>query len=426
MPYPSSPYLYPSAFGAYPSYTDPVLDPLPPLPPPPPVFAPSAPSNAAYVRPEWSYVIGPATGGLTFELASPDLRTRTASFKLTAPSETSCVLDGRNQVVTRIDEMATDLHLLRAPARGQPKQRLYRGRIGTTTDTIDENKHEVTVPSLDYRAVLKRRALMSGSTQTWTTTDQAVIAFALLTQTQDKPGGDLGITVGEGATTGVTLTRAYNLGDMVGDKIQELSELDGTSFDWDITSTSPTALQLDIWYPNRGFDRGVVVEFGAAIKGLTRTVDPADYANAVRLSGTAPDGGGAEPAVQERTVADITTRPEGRWDAVFGETVTTTAALSDRADWRIANAQVITPAYQLTMQTNWWGGPSHVWLGDPVRMVIYSGRLRVDDTLRVQQIDVTLSDEGDEDVVLTLGASRPDYRKTATDIQKRLRDLERR
>lgn len=370
----------------------------------------------------WSFVIGPASGGLTRELS--EASGRTVNFRLQSPSDASCSLDGSDPAASEIVELSTDLHVYRSNSPGQPRQHWYRGRIGKTSDSLDANGHTVEVPSADYRELLKRRLLMSGSTQTWTAQDQGSIAWNLLTQTQNKPGGDLGITNGLGQTTGQLRTRTYNLADPIGDKIQELSELIN-GFDWDITG-SETGLQLDRWYPQRGSDKGEILQYGGNIASLTRTVDSSTFANAVRLTGKQPDGGGAEPAVQERTASDITTRVEGRWDVLYQEDITTTTALSERADWRIADSQVIQPSYSVKLEPDWWRGPDHIWLGDTVRLIIYSGRLTVDVTLRVLEIQVSISDDDDEDVTLTLGSARKDFKTKLNGIDARLARLERR
>lgn len=417
MSYPSSPGLYPGAPEAYPGFTGPAN-------PSPGPESPEAPDAGRVLRPGWSFVIGPATGGLARELATA--RSRKCSFKLAEPSEASCEVDGRDPNAAHLAELATDLFVYRSPDWGERRQLLYRGRIGKSGDTFDANTHSVTVPSLDYRAVLSRRNLMSGSQQTWAQSDQAQIAFGLIQQAQRHPGGSYGIVMGRQPLTGIRRDRTYDLGDSIGDRIQELSEvIDG--FDWDITPTSARELSLDIWYPQRGVQRpGIVLEFGGAIVSGSRTVDSGDYANHIRATGTQPEGGGDEPAIQERVAPDVASRPEGRWDKTYGESITTTKALEERADWLLDQAQVVTPTYSLSMRRGWWRGPSHVWLGDTVTIRIRSGRLRVNTRLRITQIDVDISDDGAEDVTLTVGGPKPDYRRRASEIEKRLTLLERR
>lgn len=425
--YPSSPNFYPGTAGAYPGYLEEVTDPAPPQPPPPePVFPPAPATPPPADRPQWSFVLGPATGGMTRELSRA--RARKCSFKLTEPSEVSCELDGRHAEAGYLAELATDLHVLRAPHHGARKERLYRGRVGQSGDTFGADTHTVTVPSLDYRAVLQRRHLMSGSQQIWTQADQAEIAYGLVQQAQRLPGGDYGIVMGRAPSTGIRRDRSYDLGDNIGERIQELSEvIDG--FDWDVTSTSGTGLQLDIWHPQRGVTLpGIVLEFGGAVASGSRTVDSGDYANHIRVTGSQPEGGGDGPQPEERPFPGTPwePRPEGRWDKTYGESITTQPALAERADWLLDQAQVVTPTYSLKLRRGWWRGPGHLWLGDSVTVRIRSGRLRVNTQLRVHQIDVDISDDGTEDVTLTVGGPKPDYRRRAAAIEKRLASLERR
>jgi hypothetical protein len=373
----------------------------------------------------WQYIVGPAAGGREWSLT--EAKGRKLNAKLTAPSEAALTINGRDPLAARVEELRTDLHVLRRDDDGQSRA-LFRGRIGPTGDVVDETSHTVTVRALDYRAVLARRMLWSNSQLAWAGADQAAIAWGLVQQTQIRPGGPLGIVRGLGQTTGIMRDRTYEAGDSIGDKIQELSEV-VDAFDWDVTPTSSWQLDLDLWHPQRGEDRSVVLQHGGAlVASVSRDIDPAEYANAVRGSGSAPEGGGAEPPPVEREAADIASRTEGRWDRATGHTgITTTPALVDRTDWQLAESEVIQPSYTVKLRRGAWRGPGHIWLGDTVRLIVMSGRLRVDARLRVQEFDITPSDDAeDEDVALTVGAPKRDYRRRATALERRLADLERR
>lgn len=373
----------------------------------------------------WTFVVGPWNGGAQHELAGA--RARKCSFHLTEPSTASFTLSGRHPLAGRITELVTDLHVLRRPAPGTPAQRLYRGRVGTTKDSLDADGHTVDVATADYRSVLARRILWSGSARSWTNTDQADIVAGLLAAAQVTFGGNLGITVA-GTATGVRRDRNYEPGDSIGERIQQLSEvIDG--FDWDVPPAPSGALVLTLWYPQRGADRGVVLEYGGLAASITRDVDPSEYANAVRVTGTSPEGGGDEPTPVETRVpnADMLTRPEGRWEKTFGESITTQANLVERAAWRLDQAQVVRPSYTVKLKRGAWRGPDHIWLGDTCRLVIMSRpRLAVDTRLRVQTVDIGIDEDGGEDVTLTLGAPKPSFARRAAATEKRLADLERR
>lgn len=370
-------------------------------------------------RIRWQFVVGPASGG--HELALSEARSRRFTVRLGDPSEVAYSIDGRHAQALAVDELTTDTHVLWTSDAGQTKI-LFRGRVGNTGDTIGAEAHSIDVTVLDYRAVLARRRLCSGDTLTYTATDQAEIAWNLIAATQGNTGGDLGISKSWSGTTptGVLRDRTYELGDSVGERINELSEVLG-GFDWDITPTSASTLTLDFWYPQRGVNRDVVLELGGLVASARREVSVGDYANALRMTG--------EEALtaQEREAPDLASRLEGRWDAVYGDTgLTTQPALNERADWQIDEAQTVQPTYTVTLVADAWEGPDHIWVGDPVQLVIRSGRLAVNDALRVYEMAFNLGDHGEETVELTLGGPKPDpYRRVAR-VERRLRNLERR
>jgi hypothetical protein len=369
----------------------------------------------------WQFIAGPASGG--HELALTEAKARKFTVKLTEPSEARFTLNGRHPQAAELDELATDVHVLWTPPSGGSTRNLYRGRVGATSDMLNADSHQVQVATLDYRAVLARRILWSDSQLTWTATDQADIARGLLAQTQGRPGGALGIDPGT-RLTGVTRDRTYEAGDSIGERIAELGEvLDG--FEWAIEPTSASGLALEIFYSQRGVNRGVVLEHGGAVSTVTRNVDPGSYANAIRMTG---DSSAATPPTPvELAAADITTVAQGRWDKAFGEhSIETQAALNARAEWQLAEAQVVTPSYSLGLRPGAWEGPGHIWVGDTVRLVIYSGRLQVDTSLRVHELGVDIGDDGTEAVSLTVGRPAPDYRRLPHQILRRLTSLERR
>lgn len=379
--------------------------------------------------PYWSFAIGPP-GAIEHELRGASARKVT--LRLNDPSDASVTLDGEYPAAARIVELATDVYAYRAQFKGGPKQLVYRGRIGKSSDSIDESGHTVVVPSIDYRGVLKRRLLLSGSKQVWTQVDQCLIAWELLQEAQNKPGGDYGIVNGLGQTSGQLRDRSYNLGDVIGDKVNELSQvIDG--FDWDITATDVygvLGLRLDRWFPQRGSYKGAVlihVRNGGNVQSVRREVDSSDFANYIRVEGKQPDGGGAMPATQERPGSWYTPTPiEGRWDKAFSEDITTTAALEDRADWLLADSSLVRPSYTVVLKPGFWRGTDHIGLGDTVDLVVQSGRLDVATQLRVLEISVEIDEDDVEQVSITLGSPRKSFGKLFGEIDRRLANLERR
>jgi hypothetical protein len=87
---------------------------------------------------------------------------------------------------------------------------------------------------------------------------------------------------------------------------------------------------------------------------------------------------------------------------------------------------VIRPVWTVKLRRGAWDGPDHIWLGDTIRLIVMSGRLRTDTTLRVFEVDISLDSAGGEDITLALGGPRLDPRRRAKDTERRLRNLERR
>jgi len=249
--------------------------------------------------------------------------------------------------------------------------------------------------------------------------DQADIAWDLISDTQARVGGDLGISRGT-LPAGTPRDRLYLVGDSIGDRIFELSEVE-SGFDWDIIPVSPSALHFALWHEERGVDRGEVLEFGGAIVAASRQVSATEYANAIRTTG------GPATIPQEREADDLATAPQGRLDAVYADTgLTTQDALLGRTHWQLKQSQVVRPTWSVTLERGYWRGPAHIWLGDPVRLIVYSGRIETDTILRVFEIAFTIDSDGGETVELTLGGPKVDFRKPPAITDRRLSNLERR
>jgi hypothetical protein len=370
-------------------------------------------------RPRWQLLIGPASGGYEYSLS--EARGRRMAFKLDEADDLAFTLDGRHPLAEAVDELSTDVHAIWT-GDNHDVRLLSRCRVGNTSDDYDEDGHDMQVTGLDYRAVLNTRLLWSNSQLIWAATDQAEIVWGLIQQTQLRAGGDLGISKAWAGTTptGVLLDRTFEVGDKIGERVSELAERIG-GFDWDLTPVSASALELEVW-AERGVDRGVVLETGGLVTKGRREVNVSPYANAIRYTGS------SDPVTSpvEAEAVGLAQLPEGRWEAVFGDDgLNTQAALDDRAAWQLATSQVLQPVYTMTLKPGAWGGPDHIWLGDPVRVIPRSGRLRrVDARLRVYEITVTLGESGEETVEVTVGGRRPDYRRRPAAVERRLKKLE--
>lgn len=378
-------------------------------------------------RTRWQLVAGPASGG--HDLALTEATSRHYTARLIDANELTFNLDARHPQAAAVvnPPLARDVHLLFTGSGGTTTE-LDRLRVGQTSHSFTADAIQVAVTGLAYRAMLQRRILYSDATLTFTGVDQAEIAWALINYTQGKVGGNLGISKAWAGTspTGVTRDRTYEVGDSIGQRIQELSEIIG-GFEWDILPTSASGLQLNIWWPERGSDRGLVLQHGGLMETATREVNPSDYANAIRYTGAAGDDVTPGPTAKEIEAPDLASMPQGRWDAALGDDgLTTQSALDDRAAWQLGQSQDAAPVWTVTLKRGAWDGPDHIWLGDWVRVVADAEGLDVDTRYRVYEVDITLDGAGGETVQLTLGGPRPRYAKRVTEFERRLSNLERR
>jgi hypothetical protein len=340
--------------------------------------------------PDWQLLAGPAAGGDQIELTAATAREITV--RLGRPSKVEFTINGRHEQAADIAEFVTDIWAYR------DRELLHRGRVGTTTDNVNADSHAATVNAPDYRALLDRRHLYDIDKISYVNEDQASIAWQLIEATQGKTAGDLGITRGSGQTTGYLRDRLYTAGISISEAISQIADLDG-GFDWEIDPL----LKLNIFNPQRGRDTKEVLEFGGAVQSFSRAVLPAEYGNAVRaIAGTDPR------APETREAADLAVRPEGRIEIERGfPDILEQSTLAARADYLLADAQVLRPTYTLTLKQGRYPGPQSLWVGDSCIVAIRSGRLNEHGRQRVMEISFEPGEDGQETVRVTVGRPTP-------------------
>jgi hypothetical protein len=329
-------------------------------------------------------------------------------FRLDEPSTVEWSMSGDDPGAAVCDELSTDVEAWRNGVR------LFRGRVGATSDEVGPDEHRVSFSAVDYRGLLNRRIVWA--TTTFLGADQSTIGWQLIAEAQALTGGAMGITDGA-ADTGVTRNRTYEAGKNVGEAITELSKvIDG--FEWDI---SPER-EFRVWYPERGVASDFVAVWGDTITALSRQVDPSQYANAIRFSGA----DGVTPTTRTAPDLDSGLYP-GRFELQAGDTdITNTTTLGEKADAELAERAVIRPSYTVTLAPGVWDGPATFWLGDLCRLVVRRGRLDVDTEARVHEIAVTDDGDGGETVEVTFGRPPSSFLRRVTRDAARLDRLERR
>lgn len=333
---------------------------------------------------EWVWSIGgPAPAGEPVR----DLMAatgRTLTRRVDGPHTAQFSIDGRHPDAASIVERRTDLWVYRDGLL------VHRGRIVVGSDDINAKGHRCQFTSLDYRGLLQHR-LVGTAGRTFTAVDQAGIAWTLIDESQDLTGGDWGITSGLGATSGVPRDRTYAAGKSLLAAISELYRVDNGG-EWEI---SPE-LELNRWHPRRGTTRDRVLDWGGSVVEVRRTVTADDWANFV-ISAGAP---GTTPA--SAASATIGTDPEGRWELFDGDgsSIERQDALDDRAVFRLDEAGRAVPELGLRLASGVWQGTGWLDIGDTTPVAVDSGRVQIDDPMRVSELVVSLPTSDVERVTL--------------------------
>lgn len=361
---------------------------------------------------DWHFVAADVDGTPRGELTAATARTVT--FPLYAACTAAFTIDGRHPEATMLQELVTDLLVYR------DAELMFRGRLGSSTDSLDADKHTTTFSAVDYRGMLHRRKTFGP--QTYTGWDLADIGWDMIDLTQHRviiPGGEMRITRGDNGAQGIGTVRDHEVKDgaWVDGAIDELANVWG-GFQWAIDPQ----LRFQAW-ASRGRN---LADFaiqhtpsGGNVTKIDRAVDTSQYGNTVVATG-------AEGLMAAyRFAPDLAARPEGRIEWQESVTDRTTQEMVDgAAEAALAWHGNITPAYKATLSAGVWA-PDIINVGDTASIRIQSGRLNVDTTDRVFEVGVAISDEGNETVDLTFGQVRRDLLTFFRAVPARLDRLER-
>jgi microcystin-dependent protein len=352
------------------------------------------------------FIVLDSSGNTLGELASA--RSRTVQFAVDGAATATFTLPGTHPDAKLVAELASDLLVYRNGVK------LFRGRVGTSSDTLTADTHTVAFSAVDYRGMLDRRILWSDSPLSFRSVDQGQIAWAMIADTQRRPGGNFGIVQGAGTVTGVARDRDYTPGQKIGEAIAQLGEVIG-GFDWEIDAN----LAFNVFYPQRGQATGIPLVYGQQISGATRQVTSTNFNTALRYQGDPA----ATTAVE---IADASFGPAGRWEAAVGnpDLKLQTSVLST-AQGDLAVSDQLVPNYQVDLLEGWWQ-PGNLWLGDTVSLYIRSGRLDVEGAaFRVAGINIGYSDDGGETITVDLGVLPASLTSRLGDYTSRLDVIER-
>jgi hypothetical protein len=268
--------------------------------------------------------------------------------------------------------------------------------------------------SIWRKRVVDARATFAG-------VDQLTIARAIIDAAQAVPGGDLGL-VHNATLSGVTRDRTYESFEKksVAEVIEQLAGVEN-GFDfavdchWDPAASVPTLIStFTLSYPRRGrafAQTGHVFELGKNITSMTWPTDGTKTANKVWMIGS---GQGADTLIKPAVdVSQIQPLAEGGpgypllETVIQAKSVKVPATLEAQALANLARSQpVVLPTIKVRADRDPILG-SYI-AGDAARIRVppnLSPRFPdgLDTFRRIIGWDVTVSDDGDEEVELILG-----------------------
>jgi len=391
----------------------------------------------------WTYAIGDHAVGPTYELT--DAQGPQLTFYLGGqPHQFNATIDGRRGAGLFMQEMVHDLWAWRDPEDGTGKKLAFRGPITAASRSIDANSHTIEITANSYRARLARwlspqptpasqSNLVSLHAGTATITGWAWWAVLYNLAASDLGVAASPIIVDKHSTVGSVITQTVQGGLAIDAVIDALSTV--TAFDWDMVPNDSTKQVEFTTWASRGTAKPgsqfIILDpttLGAPGMGsnctLTRTLDLGGFANQLFLNGT--DATGQSVWVKATTPYG----PEGLYQLGQDGTNIDPSQLTARANTLLAQAQTPTPAYTVSPQEGWWGGPSDVWLGDAPQLVIKDGALNVNQAYRVQQITISPDGNGAENPQFTVGSpplgkhGEFALAKTLAGMARRIRNVE--
>lgn len=355
-------------------------------------------------------------------------RSRRLEQAWNSPATLSFTLDGRSPNAAALRELAHEVIAWRWNDDTGADVAMFHGPICQTEDQLTEQAHTVNVVCHDYLAMLGRRYLTSPTPLVFTQVDQDQIAGSLIGRAHQSattgsgtpltPGSLLPITAdrfnpdgtGRTSNSGQLRDRTYFGSQEIGQAVDDLARVIN-GFDYDCSAAPVKTGGISAirqFYPQQGVARtDFALVYGSTVSTVTRSVNSADYANYVRVLG---NNGNSDPAAAqlyaETWNSDATAGTLGAiglWQLSDNASdVTVQATLNDKAAGDLALYGVLVPHYSLGLRPGWYR-PGYPNMGDTVALVIRSGRLNVNTTIRVLGITYVVGDDGQEDVELVVG-----------------------
>ena len=364
-----------------------------------------------------------------------EARSRRLEINLNQSSTLTFTMNGRAPAAALINELQHEVIVWRGAIGGVP---YFRGTVAQSEDEITEQGHTVNFTCHDFIAMLNRRWLTTGiDFPVNFNTRQDEIVRQLVGRATDGLTTSAGLSLAPGSYLPVNLrsvnpdgstltgsmparTRSYLPQQNIGEAIDDLAHVIG-GFDYEAVPSwrytgqggNPSYDWLRMFYPQQGLTRpDPVLEYGGDVATVTRSANSADYANYWRVIGAAdpnnPDGPPMYSEAVNADANDVGRIPIGVWmDADQASDVSIQSTLDDKAAGNLNLSGVLVPSYTLGLRPGVWDNyVARGWcnMGDTVPLVIQSGRLNVNTSVRIVGIAYDFADDGDSETVsLTVG-----------------------
>lgn len=337
----------------------------------------------------WTLAAGSASGGVP-QRQLTQARSRRFTWRIDGPTDLQFTIDATADEAADLTSIATDIWAWRDGTL------MFRGRMAAEQEDISPDVDTLVVSCVDYRGLLGLMGRHVGSTgNAFGSTDQSLMAWTLISDTQALTGGNLGITRGTGQTTGVNRERTIDPYAEVAHEIELIGNLDD-GFEWEISAD----LEFNVYYPTRDNGHGVVVDYGGIVASARRQFDPTRFANSVAVTGSE----GLTPATA--VTGTIGTDPRGRFEVVESfPSIIDQSTLTNRTPQLLAQTSVLADQWTAVMTAGRWEGQSHIWIGDTVTFAVKKGRHNFADPYRVTELQIAVGESGEETVQLELVAA---------------------
>jgi hypothetical protein len=319
---------------------------------------------------------------------------------------TSVEVNALEPTIAYIRDLVTDLRFYRDNVL------LYRLRVIDSEDILTRDAATVRFDCVSYEALLERRILH----EDWVLIDEDIdAAWRLIDYTQAYE--TLGITRGT-MTAGVTRQRALDAGDDILSCINDFAQAEG-GFDWWIDENITFQAQK----PRRGSDLNITWQAGNEVAELTRVSPIEDYASLVMATGAngetrIPNAGGGEdvyppPPAQ---IVELSAKPYGLWEMTTSDSdVITVGSLLEKANWHLSDKGNIRPTYKMTLEPGIWH--PGIGLGDIITLRVQAPpRANIKVPIRIEELNITLTADGEETVSISARAEEPETFLTPSPI----------